>query len=71
MTITPEVLADLRKKAAPHFDHEKGEYKPLGEVMLSCHMFATAANPAVVLALLDRIADRETALYELEMGDDL
>ena len=62
VAITTETLADLRRKtekAAPHFDHERGEFKPLGEVLLSCHQYVAAANPAVVLAMLDKIAALE------------
>lgn len=61
MTVTPELLADLRKKA------EAAKLKP-GRPVHSNEVAAMhdALLPSVVLAMLDRIAALEEGL--LEMG---
>jgi hypothetical protein len=55
MTLAPELLADLRKKAEA-FAGDAG-HSTLVEYLI-------AANPAVVLALLDRIEALEQGLRE-------
>jgi hypothetical protein len=42
-----------------------------GQIPVAVAEHAVAANPAVVLALLDRIEALEESVLELEMGEDL
>ena len=55
-TLTPELLADLRKKAEAF--EGTATMRTLVEYLL-------AANPAVVLALLNRLSDYQTALEDI------
>lgn len=67
MTITPEMLANLRRKAetaalgySDITPLQRGPDWQARMVMADAHhAFASSANPAVVLALLDRLAETE------------